>query len=817
MDDIEETTENQPEVGHKIREHTARFRVAAGDSKAIAIRVGSILDHIETVGLDLPIFLDAVCWGNENLLVHMKGKRERSALVNSCELPQILERLQKRSRRASSVLKSHALSIIKAAVDTEMDSVVSELTAVDDDLGEEMLLSITQQEMLNRIKPAAGTLWEILDSSTTRKGKSRNKHPHNPQKIVSFVISQLAFCRNRRANIFQKFLSLYLKGCGLATRAFDTLSSLGVTTSQKWAFTGIDHLVQSAQQKYTLDVQTRLFILSHDNVNIPFRVYEPSATRQSHFDNGTATTLYTFPQTVGMTLDAATFRESCRAGRERPIDGGTVLTVNSDANLRTKPRFIHWILRFLLEAPEFDLSHYKYRDSEILQPPPPVNQLQWGDAHKTTQYMLPTAHIDESTYEGNDEIVAAMLKCIGFSSTEELKRVGQERVVVWVGDQLTVSRLRGLQNLRLHDWNTFERMAWMVPMFGWFHLQMAFANSLHAQYYGPKAALGFSHAFDILQRKGLHSTSTQGTFHHTFEGALFVVGAARFRDVWKQVAGVENLEELQRKQPAELHDLAVEIWESYGSTGATVKLGNSEADEDADADELLSITIRFNRDLLDYFELDEAIKVGDVGRMEDMLPRLLFRFIGGGNNKYVVEVLELLQGLHREWTEEVRDYVRRYCWLVNFTGHQNGFCPIDLAQERHDSYQQLKNPQHTFASFGPGITGGYIAKISAAIPSFRKLKDHFEHEWNSYSRYQKHTHPDYQDDIKRLERTYTAAKLHRRVPGRKLSENLKYTDYIHEGSKAVNSGKPIPNWQARRKRDVSDKEMWEGDNDDTLD
>ncbi|KAF9781866.1 hypothetical protein BJ322DRAFT_1023184 [Thelephora terrestris] len=126
MDDIEETAENQPEVGHKIRERTERFRVAAGDSKAIAIRVGSILDHIETVGLDLPIFLDAVCWGNENLLVHGKGKRERSALVNSCELPQILERLQKRSRRASSVLKSHALSIIKAAVDTEMDSVVSD-------------------------------------------------------------------------------------------------------------------------------------------------------------------------------------------------------------------------------------------------------------------------------------------------------------------------------------------------------------------------------------------------------------------------------------------------------------------------------------------------------------------------------------------------------------------------------------------------------------------------------------------------------------------------------------------------------------------
>ena len=424
-----------------------------------------------------------------------------------------------------------------------------------------------------------------------------------------------------------------------------------MTTSQKWAFTGIDHIVHSAQQTYTLDVRTRLFILWHDNVNIPFCVYEPSATRQSHFDSGTAATLYTFPQTEGMTLDAAALRESHRVGREQPIDGGTVLTINSDANLRTKPRFIHWILRFLLEAPEFDIGDYEYRDSELLRPPPPVNQLQWGDEHRTVQYMLPTAHIDESTYEGNDEIVAAMLGHIGFSGTEELRQVGQERVVVWVGDQLTVSRLRGLQNLRSHDWNTFERMEWMIPMFGWFHLQMAFANSLHAQYYGAKATLGFSHAFDILQRKGLHSTSTQGTFHHTFEGALFVVGVARFRDVWRHVAEVEDLGELRKKKPAELRDLAIRIWESYGSTGAVVRLAEENS---RDADELLPITIRFNRDLLDYFELDEAIKMGDVGRMEDMLPRLLFRFVGGGNNKYVVEVLELLQGLHREWTEEVK-------------------------------------------------------------------------------------------------------------------------------------------------------------------
>ena len=44
--------------------------------------------------------------------------------------------------------------------------------------------------------------------------------------------------------------------------------------------------------------------------------------------------------------------------------------------------------------------------------------------------------------------------------------------------------------------------------------------------------------------------------------------------------------------------------------------------------------------------LDHTIKQGDVGLMEDMLPTLIFRFMGGGNSKYAIEVLELLQGLH---------------------------------------------------------------------------------------------------------------------------------------------------------------------------
>ena len=73
-----------------------------------------------------------------------------------------------------------------------------------------------------------------------------------------------------------------------------------------------------------------------------------------------------------------------------------------------------------------------------------MDQLQWGDRYKIIQYMLLIMHIDESTYEGNDKIIKVMLEYLGFKSTDELKRVGLEHVIVWVGDQLTMSKLRGL-------------------------------------------------------------------------------------------------------------------------------------------------------------------------------------------------------------------------------------------------------------------------------------------------------------------------------------------------------------------------------------
>lgn len=214
-----------------------------------------------------------------------------------------------------------------------------------------------------------------------------------------------------------------------------------------------------------------------------------------------------------------------------------------------------------------------------------------------------------------------------------------------------MDRLRGLFKFRAEDENSFERMDFAVLIFGWLHLQMAFANSLHKQYLGTSSRRGLKQAFEILERKGLVRVLTQGPFFHNLDEALYHVAEAHLREDWLLVSGAKDLSELRDRTPEQLCDLAKKLIREHASSQA---LDDMDAKPSKKHDQQKRQIIQWNRDVLQYIVLDQAIRHGDVGLMEDMLPHLLFRFIGGRNSNYATEILELLQGLHREWTPEVR-------------------------------------------------------------------------------------------------------------------------------------------------------------------
>jgi hypothetical protein len=179
---------------------------------------------------------------------------------------------------------------------------------------------------------------------------------------------------------------------------------------------------------------------------------------------------------------------------------------------------------------------------------------------------------------------------------------------------------------------------------------MAFEHSLHSQYYGTQHGFGLVHTFDLLKRKGLQSPTVQGTFHHHQKEALLHISEACFRDLWSVVGKVNKLADLCSHTPEQLHLLVTKIIDNHASTAALQKMAANKSRKD----ELLYQLTQLACNLLDYVNFDRAIKTGDVRYLMDLLLCLLFQFVGGRNKNHATEILELLQGLHREWPPDLR-------------------------------------------------------------------------------------------------------------------------------------------------------------------
>jgi hypothetical protein len=240
--------------------------------------------------------------------------------------------------------------------------------------------------------------------------------------------------------------------------------------------------------------------------------------------------------------------------------------------------------------------------------------------------MLDLLHIKEASYEGNDKVLGEWFWMVHVDPTSQ-------QLLVWVGDQLTVGCIQGLKKFRSMDLNSFDCLEFVIPIFGWFHAQIAMK---HSQYYGTRAGRGLVHAFDLLKCKGLHSPSIQGMYHQNIKEALNHITTARFRDLWCIVGHVERLEDLNGLSPEELQGLAAQIVCDFASHEA---LSLAARKPKANWGDVLSQAIPFNKDILDYVTLNSAISWGDIGTIQDLLPWLLFRFTSGSNSKYGLEVL----------------------------------------------------------------------------------------------------------------------------------------------------------------------------------
>ncbi|KAF9236815.1 hypothetical protein BU15DRAFT_88956 [Melanogaster broomeanus] len=743
-------------------------------------KVEAVLHYMNTLGLNLPLFLDLLSWGDPECITNHKVRYERSALMVSEELPSIIERwhkpprttrsTHKRAQGAKPALERFAFSCVGDVVEGELEGIMSK------DLSTEGLTGLFVEDLLLKLSsPGFGgtpKLWSLLVRLTqTPKQKKLNKEKI-PDLVILAIICQVLYSRSHHNNRFAKMITSFLRSQGTPAKSIDLLRAFGLTMSHQWSVRALRTISENEMQTVREMVHRLPFVITHDNINIPFRVFSQRIDNQSHFDSGTASTIFFQPNAPPEPpLCNRTLQEYRAQGRKTPL---TVLEIYELAQVAAPGQYerdIFQVLRYLIDSPEFDFATYTNKDHEIFTPPTPLNQLPTGERYVTRQFMLGTEHLEEASYDGNINVIMAIFHQLLLDSEEQLKQTGLYRVFVWIGDQLTSARLRGLFNFRAQDRNAFDRLDWLVPMFGWFHLLMAFANSLHKQYLGTTAGRGLMHAFTVLERKGLNTVQTRGPFHQNLHDAIYHVAEAHFRACWKVVGEVDKLEDLRSQTPEQLLALAGQIVQNLASSRAVDSIDSQPEDR---RDQAFRNSVLWNHDVLRYVDLYEATRSGDVGIMEATLPHLAFRFAGGRNSNYLTEVLELLQCLRHDWPPALSDFVRRRCWLVNMTGRPHNFLPLDKRQEYN-------------------------------IKSLKHLETQFRSLWRGVS----HTDPSKERDVQRLEESYISSNVHSEEEGRTLrTKTDEVKDIVTSGAVTLGTKKTIAHWWQRRDLVRATTEMW---------
>ncbi|KIO12316.1 hypothetical protein M404DRAFT_123713, partial [Pisolithus tinctorius Marx 270] len=89
-------------------------------------------------------------------------------------------------------------------------------------------------------------------------------------QVILSMIFQLMYARLHHHNCWQKFLTTFLHAQGISAKSLHLLHAFGLMMSHKWSVCTFTTISANALEKVHQQVHSMPFVISHDNVNIPF-------------------------------------------------------------------------------------------------------------------------------------------------------------------------------------------------------------------------------------------------------------------------------------------------------------------------------------------------------------------------------------------------------------------------------------------------------------------------------------------------------------------------------------------------------------------
>ncbi|EKM56352.1 uncharacterized protein PHACADRAFT_183061 [Phanerochaete carnosa HHB-10118-sp] len=311
--------------------------------------------------------------------------------------------------------------------------------------------------------------------------------------------------------------------------------------------------------------------------------------------------------------------------------------------------------------------------------------------HVMEIFPLPSMEIDESSNTGDAEVVDTIFRELEYNG-DDLHIISTGTVKIISGDQLSISCLQSvMHNYAGHD---NPKQSYLDPVFSPVFVSL-YARVLHC--------------LELVSGKSLAEY---------IKGASFDELEAHAALIYKRYASGATVDRMCRDRLRELR--------KHGDQAMQESLfkGNM----------VVENVILFLRSLLIFREFCDEIKVGNSGRVLLVLKMFALMYRGTGRSKYAYEMLHLIHNLTHVWLEEL-------LYLVNPTGHPNGFIPVNLLQKHLNLYIKTLYKAH-----GSNALWEWLKIISPYVIQLQKLATQM-HEVFGSAQGSKHAPPDLMYDI----------------------------------------------------------------------
>jgi len=473
-----------------------------------------------------------------------------------------------------------------------------------------------------------------------------------------------------RSFSFQAIFGLFLWTTGCQRQTIEALHRCGLSLSFvsiiKLRGTLADRCIDLASE-----VAAGPHVLSWDNINISTSIFvEQRKDAPSKVQSGTFAVMYKIvAEPAQLALG--------------PIMGRARKASDLDFDLHIKPTpeqlaSVHWQMKTLVVRvlTTFSKPFVAYAASPQLQHKP----RRLLKLTKTQTYPLRVTTINEATVEGTIKVWINV-----YEQTKRTATSMDNLAVPSINDQLTNSRVRGAQALRIREDKPFLRLSNIQLAYGAFHKCLNLVWGLLKTHQGTIGELGsLKYFFALLEKTRLANDKPD---YHTLLAALMQVLHGVLLEAWHRECGFSSLAAFEASKPntEALLAIAEKILLKYAvpmpecpapPKGSKPAGEDSEPDESSEdgsdidsrpgtpdpeerndgvnapdpQDDCAHRNIRLLvRDLLYVAELVRAISDGDWGRIEDILGQLTMMFRGTGSNNYSTELLHFLRNLKLVW------------------------------------------------------------------------------------------------------------------------------------------------------------------------